>query len=97
MASIIYDDTSPRSPMRVNYHKINANKGFLTHTYNLMTLQWIRDHTDDHREARQCDHEITIAQRKIHYHRKHPNFQPEAVAKDIKKLQRQFQSEGPTS
>ncbi len=87
---IIYDENAPRTGGFVNYYNINACKGFLTHTYNLLTLQWIRDHTDDWREKRQCDKEIIVAQRKVDYHRKHPNYEPVATEKGLAKMKRDF-------
>jgi len=87
---LIYGEDAPRTGRFVDYYKINANKGFLTHTYNLLTLQWIRDHTDDWREKRQCDREIKIAQRKVDYHRKHPNFELATIDKALAKMKRNF-------
>ena len=88
--NIIYDEDAPRTGGFVNYHNINACAGFLRHTYNLLTLQWIRDHTVDWREKRQCDREIAIAQRKVDYHRKHPNFEPTAIATRLAKMKKDF-------
>ncbi len=91
MPSIIYDDNAPKSQGGfVNYYNINANKGFLTHTYNILTLQWIRDHSENMIERQQCDKEIIIAQRKIDYHQKHPNFIPEAIAKELSEMKHAF-------
>ena len=90
--SIIYDEgvaTGSRGGP-FNYMAVNANKGFLTHSYNLLTLQWISKHTDDWREKRQCEAEIKIAERKVAYHMKHPNFESAEVDKDLAKMKRDF-------
>lgn len=88
---LIYDENpAPYTGPPIDFYKINANKGFLTHTYNLLSLEWIRDHTDDWREKRQCDLEIKIANRKIDYHRRHPNFIPTEIAGELAKLKKAF-------
>jgi len=88
---IIYDDNAPRTGGFVNYYKINANAGFLRHMYNLLTLQWIRDHSENFRERAQCDQEILITERKVAYHKKHPNFNLEDVEVKFKKMKNDFQ------
>ena len=88
---ILYDENPlPRKGGFVNYYNINACKGFLTHTYNLLYLEFVRGASDSFNEKRQCDREIIIAQRKIDYHRKHPNFDPETIRKPLIKMRLDF-------
>ena len=88
---LIYDDNAPRRAGGfVRYENVNANRGFLTHMYNLLTLQWIKEHSDRFLERQQCDKEIIIAERKIAYHKRHPNFVLSEVEVKFKKMKNDF-------
>jgi hypothetical protein len=91
MPIICYDENSPRTGSVVPYNRINATDGYLRHYANYLYLSFIFNNTDDWREKQQANKELTICQRKMDYHRKHPNFNAKHAEAESVKLKAQWE------
>ena len=74
MSYILYDPTPSRFDGAVPYNRLNANKRWSEHTYNLIILKHIETTTPDVREKIQAAKEIIVCQKKITWWERHPNF-----------------------
>jgi hypothetical protein len=89
---IIYDDNPTREVPKhpVDYYKLNANKHYMTHYSNYLTLQFMQRSETRAREKAQVTKELGTAERKCQYWRRHPNFREEEVIPEIQKLRKQW-------
>ena len=91
---ICYDDTAPgRSGGFVKYHDIKATEGFIRHFSNMLYLEFVaKNSLATLFERQQANKEILICQRKLDYHRRHPNFEMSRAEQAILDLRKQWQS-----
>lgn len=59
---------------KVPFSKLNANKKWAEHSYNLYVLKHIVSSTNDIKEKIQANKEVLIAQKKLLWWERHPNF-----------------------
>lgn len=91
MPCLVYDETSPRTGGPIPYDRVNATAGYLTHFGNLCYLEFIAGHSEAKwTERQQAEREITIAKRKMAYHQRHPNFDPQSVEQGIAAIKRKW-------
>jgi len=78
---IVYDESAHSGPSKVPYDRLWASKHWLTHYGNLRYLEFIAAHPDaTFTEKAQARREIVLAQRKMDYWKRHPNWNQEEVA-----------------
>lgn len=89
---IIYNVNEVRCGGRqpVKYENLNANKHYMTHFGNVMFLEAVLKAPKDQRERIQANNEIQIANRKMAYWTRHPNFKYADIEQEIKTLKRQW-------
>jgi hypothetical protein len=81
--AIFYDDGNAKNGNgNFNYNAFNANGAWIGHQYNLFILNLIAQRSDDRNERCQALKEVPIAERKIGYAERHPNFD-EDYAKSV--------------
>jgi hypothetical protein len=71
---IVYSDEKQAFSGVVRYENLDASKHWLTHYGNYLYLKFIFDKSEDRVERHQASKEIAIAERKMTYWRRHPNF-----------------------
>jgi hypothetical protein len=86
MSYIFYDPTPERFNTPINYGRLNANKNWGIHTYNLCVLKHIESTTPDVREKIQATKEIVVCQKKIVWWERHPNFIEEEALEQRKQF-----------
>ena len=86
---IIYSDERSAGPV-VPYHKMNANKSYVTHHGNKLTLAFIARESRDGRERAQAAAEQAVAERKMGFFERHPNFDWGVVRPQIEKQARDW-------
>lgn len=76
MSCIIYETTpQPRRSMKFDFENADANAHWARHYSNYLLLDWIAKHQHtSFEEKSQARQEIIIAQRKLDWWKKHPNF-----------------------
>jgi hypothetical protein len=75
MSHILYNELERFNPkFAIPYNKLNANKNWANHSYNLFVLKHIANSTTNMKEKIQANKEILIAQKKLSWWEKHPNF-----------------------
>jgi hypothetical protein len=73
--SIFYDDGNAKNGKGdFKYYAFNANGAWIGHQYNRFILNLIAQRSDDRNERCQALKELPIAERKIAYAERHPNF-----------------------
>jgi hypothetical protein len=72
------------------YESLNAVAGYLRHYGNLLYLQFIANNTNDAREKIQASKEMAIAERKMSWWEKHPNYVQAEVLRGVEKLKRDW-------
>lgn len=87
---IIYSDERHDGPPSVPYHRWNANKGWLKHYENSLTLTFIVHATKDRVEKAQAQKELDIADRKMKFWENHPNFEKAVVIRGAEELKRKW-------
>jgi hypothetical protein len=88
---IFYSDNGgDSSGFPVDYYKMNATKHFLTHYANMLTLDFIAKTTKDMYEKAQATKEKDIADRKMNYWKRHPNYDQEKALREVQKLKEQW-------
>lgn len=83
---IVYSDT--KEPFTGSINKINPNRAYKNHLENHHYLSFIQKNSKDAREKIQCTKEIGIADSKMNFWKKHPDFnkkQQEADHAEVKK------------
>lgn len=88
--ALIYEEDKPYTGPPIRYHSLDANKLYLKHYSNLLYLKFIANKSNDFREAQQARKEIGIAERKMGYMEKHPNFSWAIVRPEAEKLNQQW-------
>lgn len=88
---ICYSDERQAGGNVVPYHKINANKGYLTHWSNKMLLDFIIKQSRDARERAQARMEMEVCERKLAYMQRHVNFCWDVVRPEIERLTKAWQ------
>jgi hypothetical protein len=84
--SIIYSDPKSAGGYAVDYHSLNAVKGYIGHYGNFLTLDFIAKTTKDPNEKRQALKELAIAERKMGWWEKHPNFVKQEAFREVERL-----------
>ena len=84
-----YSDTSVRSGIPVDVSKMNGSAQYLKHLKNMLVLCFFAQ-TGTFKEKQQALVELKIADRKLTYWRRHPNFSIAEVIKGIPKLREQW-------
>ena len=80
IVGICYEDNEPPPSKPI---KVNPNRAFIKHYENSLYLQFIADHTEtSFQEKNRANYELTIADRKMAYWRKHPEFSEERMISD---------------
>jgi hypothetical protein len=74
MAFIYPDNPEPFTGRPMPYSSIPATSIWKKHCENYYLLKWIHDHTGDAREKCQAQKEMSVAERKMKYMEKHPNY-----------------------
>ena len=88
---IIYNETRNKPQFFTPYHKMNATQGYLTHYGNFLYLRFIETNTlATKAEQRQASREILIAERKMTWWQKHPNYDQLEVTEGKRKLHNQW-------
>ena len=87
---IFYDEHSAGGKFEGDYYKMNATKHFLTHYANFLTLQFIVNSTKNLYEKAQATKEKDIADRKMTYWKRHPNYDHEKAQAEVAKLKAQW-------
>ena len=82
--SLVYDE-SVRTGFRgfKNFHDMNPHKPYNTHLENWFYLKFIQTTSDRFQEKQQALKELDIAERKMTFWRRHPNFDVEVERKLI--------------
>lgn len=88
MAFIYPDNPEPFTGRPIPYHKIPATGIWKTHCYNYFVLKFISERTNDAREKCQARKEMEIAERKMKYMEKHPNYDRFICEKYLAQLKR---------
>ena len=81
-------DDSVRGGFPIDYDKINATAGYLRHYENWLTLDFIAKATNRVQEKMQALNEMKIAERKMNWHKRHPNYDQEAVTRGVEEFKR---------
>jgi hypothetical protein len=88
---IIYDDNpAPYSGPPVDYYKLNANRHYLTHYSNKLTLTFMEQAERNARTKIQISKELRTADRKCAYWMRHPNFNMDLITAEIAKLHKMW-------
>lgn len=74
MGIVYSDNDGPASRYPVRYENLDATKHWLTHFGNHCYLSFIFKNSQDRTEKHQANKEISIADKKMAYWRRHPNF-----------------------
>lgn len=88
--AIFYSDGPREAGFPVDYHRMNACKHFVNHYSNWLQLDWIARKTKNFYEKSQAVKEMAIAERKMNYWKRHPNYEMETVLREVQKLKRQW-------
>lgn len=94
----VYDDNegSPRGRQSfqsvVKYHNLNANKHFMTHYSNAKYLTFLAQNETTPIARAQASKELEIANRKMDYWKRHPNFDINAIRTQTEELDKQWQA-----
>src|SRR6185503_14665593 len=90
---IVYDENAKGVPSKVPYENLWASKHWLTHYGNLRYLDFIANHPDaTFQEKAQARKEIVLAQRKMTYWKRHPNWKQDEVARGKEAIDRMWNS-----
>lgn len=87
---IVYDENVRSAGAPIPYHSLNASKGYVTHYGNLLYLQFIVKSSDRISERQQALKEMQIAERKMAYWKKHPNWDRSEVEPEVVKLNKHW-------
>ena len=80
--SIIYDENKkPSGPSAIPYHSLPATRYWHTHFENSCYLRFIAEKSDDPAERRQANSELIIANKKMDYWKRHPNWDTAGAAR----------------
>lgn len=91
---IIYNEDEPAPAYPMNIYKMNPNKIYRKHLENLFFLRFMAQHEDtDWLEKRQAEREIPIAERKMAFWERHPNFDKDQMVRDTEEVKRQWRTD----
>jgi hypothetical protein len=74
MACIIYPDNPPKFTGHFNINTADPHVFYATHLDNYYYLKFIAEHTQDVLERIQANKEILVAEKKLAFWAKHPQF-----------------------
>lgn len=81
--SICYDDSVKSKYLVSEYESQDANSYYMTHYKNFLYLDFLATKSDDFSERAQARKEIEIANRKMKYWMRHPNYDQKIVNEAI--------------
>lgn len=82
---IFYSEEPRQGAMSMaGYDRWDANAAWVTHTWNREVLKWMSAAETDARKKLDCEREVLIAQRKIDWWKRHPNFNQAAAERLFK-------------
>jgi|ERR1700761_2441927 len=94
----IYNDTELKSSFgnRTKYDDLPASKFWITHYSNFCYLDWMSKHPDtSFAEKAQAKKELLIAQRKMDYWKRHPNWQKSHCENEANKIKSMWLGKSP--
>jgi hypothetical protein len=74
----------------VPFHRMNANKHYLTHFANMMFLKFVVEADPDRANRHQANIEIPMCEKKLTYWSRHPNFERDIVDRDVQRMKREW-------
>lgn len=88
---IVYDETrimgqGPSTPV----HTWDGTKHYLRHYGNSLYLRFVAGRTNDGQERRQAERELAIAEKKMAFWRRHPNYVHEDALRGVAKLKKEW-------
>lgn len=86
MAHIIYEDK--KYPW--SYVKLNPTNQFVKHLSNYYYLRWITEKSDNFIEKQQANKEMTIAEKKMKYWERSPEFNSNEAKRMHQKLKNEW-------
>lgn len=88
-----YPSAPERSDSQINIWRLNGTKQYLKHYDNLLFLQFItKNPRATELEKRQARLEMTIAEKKLAFWSRHPNFDKEEAMRGVEALKRAWGS-----
>ena len=92
----VYDENEPKGRRGgggvVRYYDLNANKHYLTHYSNAKYLTFLAQNETGFQERNQAQKELSTAERKMAFWRKHPNFNLQTLNAEIERIDKQWQA-----
>lgn len=86
---LVYDENPPRSSNFGFLKNLNATKQALTHFENSLYLTFMMQN-GNFSERNQASRELSIAEKKVEYWKKQPNFDSEEFSRGCEKLKKSW-------
>jgi hypothetical protein len=83
--SLIYSEQREPFTGAVDFHKLNAVKGYLRHYENLLYLTFMHQNGTT-AEKMQAAKELTICERKLKWWQNHPNYDAKEALRGVNSL-----------
>ena len=88
--NIVYSEDRDTISHPVSYHLMNATGSYITHYRNSLYLGFLLKNSNNFAEKQQAGKELGMAEKKMAYWQKHPNFDKDRALVECEKSRKEW-------